>query len=449
MKKQNGRITRRTFLGGTAASAAAFSFLPGRALGREGAPSPNSKLNIAAVGVGGRGLANLHDLRDENIVALCDVDQERAAKAYEQFPNARRFRDFRRMLEQMDKEVDAVVVSTPDHAHAVACMMAIRMGKHVYCEKPLAHSVYEVREIVKAARKHKVATQLGNQGHSAEDIRRFCEWIWDGAIGKVREVHAICGSSYSRIGRLDAIKEAVPAPPTLDWDLWLGPAPYRPYHPEYVPGKWRSWMAFGTGAIGDWVCHVVDPVFWALNLGHPTSVEAETGDYDPEKHGETFPRASTVRYEFPARGDLPPVKLTWYEGASEPPRPEELEPDQKVTDMGAIVIGDKGKIMYGSHGAGGARIIPRAKMKEYKPPPRTIPRSAGHHVEWVAACKGGKPAGSNFDYGGPLTEIALLGIIAMRCKGRRLLWSAEKMEFTNDKEANRYLHFPYRKGWTL
>jgi predicted dehydrogenase len=356
------------------------------------------------------------------------------------------------MLEKMDKDIDAVAVSTPDHSHAVAAMMAIKMGKHVYCEKPLAHSIYEVRTITEAARKHKVATQLGNQGHSSERIRMFCEWIWDGAIGKVTEVHAIYSGSYNRYADLDRITEKHPIPRTLNWDLWLGPAPYRTYHPMYLPGKWRGWMQFGTGAIGDWVCHVLDPVFWALKLGAPMTVQADTFDYDLKKHGETFPAKSIVRYEFPARADSPPVKLTWYEGGAKPPRPEELEPGRKLPDICAIVIGDKGKIVYGSHGAGGARIIPDAKMKAYEGAsraPKTIPRSKGHYGDWIEACKGGKPASSNFDYGGPLTEIALLGIIATRTKNTKLQWDSKNMRITNCEEANQYINPPYRSGWTL
>ncbi|MBM3333695.1 Gfo/Idh/MocA family oxidoreductase [Candidatus Sumerlaeota bacterium] len=441
-------ITRRDFVG-KATAAATFSIVPGFVLGRRGKKPPSERLNIAAIGCGGRAQANLKGLATENFVALCDPDESRAAKAFEQIPKAKRFRDFRKMLDEMDKQIDAVVVSTPDHTHAVAVMMAIRMGKHVYCEKPLARTIYEVRQIMKAARKHKVATQLGNQGHSSDDIRKCCEWIWDGAIGEVREVHAMFSGSYNTIALLDRIREVHEVPSTLDWDLWLGPVPFRPFHPFYINGGWRRWTRFGTGGIGDFACHVLDPSFWALKLGAPVSVEAETKNYDPVKHAETWPPASIVRYEFPARGDMPPLKLTWHEGGLKPPRPEEMGPMDKMPDTGAIIVGSKGKMVHSSHGAGGVRIIPREKMKEYKQPPPSIPRVQGHYEDWVEACKGRRPAGSNFDYGGPLTEVALLGGIAMRRPGIKLLWNGKKMRFTNDAKANEYLSYKYRRGWKL
>ena len=254
---------------------------------------------------------------------------------------------------------------------------------------------------------------------------------------------------YSRIDLLDAVKTAEPVPETLDWNLWLGPAAKRPYHSAYLPAKWRGWSAFGTGVIGDWTCHIVDPVFWALDLGAPTSIEAETGDYDPEKHGETFPRASTVRYEFAARGNRPAVKLIWHDGANKPARPEELEGDEKLPDIGALVIGEKGKIIYGSHGAGRPRILNDAVMDGVSKKPTRLARSPGHYKEWIQSCKTGQPAGSPFEYGGPLTEIALLGAIAMRCKGEKLQWDSAKMKFTNSDRANRFIKPAFREGWSL
>lgn len=448
MNASTGRLTRRSLLQGTAA-AASLTLLPGRIAAQEKRPSASERLNIAVIGVGGQGAWNLGQLSGQNIVALCDVDEQRAGESFGKFPRARKFKDFRRMLDEMDKEIDAVLVATPDHTHAVAVMAAITRGKHVYCEKPLAHTIQEVRTIMAAARQHKVATQLGNQGHSGEDIRRFCEWIWDGAIGPVREVNAIYTNSYNRYDQLERVKTPDPVPETLDWNLWLGPAPERPYHRTYVPGKWRGWLQFGTGAIGDWVCHVVDPVFWALKLGSPTTILGESDDYDLKLHAESCPKSSVIRYEFPARGDMPPVTLTWYEGGTRPPRPADLEEGKRLPDTGAVVVGEKGTIVYGSHGAGGARILPNAATRDYKNPAKSIPRSIGHHKEWIEACKGGKPAGSNFDYGGPLTEIALLGVIAMRCKGRKLRWDGAAMKFTNDNEANHWLHYGYREGWRL
>ena len=449
MRTTRSVISRRRFLSRAAGTAATFSLVPSYVAGLHGATSPNNKLHIACIGVGGRGADDINELNSENLVAFCDVDSKQAAATFKKYPQAKQYQDFRRMLDEVGKQIDAVMVATPDHTHAVAVMRAIKMGKHVYCEKPLAHSIHEVRTIVHAARKYKVATQLGNQGHSFPSIRQFCEWIWDDAIGPVREVHARCRSIYSQIRNLDRVTETPAVPATLNWDLWLGPAQYRPYNPRYVPGTWRSWMPFGTGVIGDWTCHVVDPVFWALNLDAPTHIEAETGNYDPEKHGDTFPTGSIIRYDFPARGQRPAVKLVWYDGDQAPPRPDEMDPKQKFPDTGAVVIGDKGKIVYGSHGAAGLRIIPDAKMQEYKQPAEKIPRSPGHHREWIDACKGGKPAGSNFNYGGSLVEVALLGIIAMRLKNQKLEWNGAKGKFTNSKAANQLLATPYRQRWSL
>jgi len=450
MGKRAIRTSRREFLRGATGAVAAFAIVPRRVLGMGQTP-PSDKLNIAFVGAGGRGWDNLKGISAaaENVVALCDVDMRRARKAFQDYPSAAQYRDFRRMLDEMDKQIDAVVVSTPDHTHAVACMAAIRRGKHVYCEKPLAHSIHEVRQLMKAARENRVVTQLGNQGHSFEEIRRFCEWIWDGAIGNVREIHAVSGAMLCMISRLPRLQEEHEVPAEVDWELWLGPAQYRPYHPLYLPGSWRGWMPFGTGAMGDWVCHVIDPVFWALDLGAPTTVRAEARGYDPKKHPDTFPPGTIVEFEFPATRKRGPVKLTWFDGVEKPPRPEELEPEQKVPGIGAIVMGDGGKIIYGSHGAGGLTIIPETKMQAYKQPPRTLPRVRDHYRDWLQAIKNGTQPGANFDYGGPLTNIALLGIIAIRMLGRKLEWDSKNMRFTNCDEANQFVNPPYRKGWTL
>ncbi len=431
--------------GGTVA---AFTLVPRHVLGWGQTP-PSEKLNVACIGVGNRGGASLDGVKNENIVALCDVDLRSAGPAFRNHPRARKYRDFRKMFDEMGEQIDAVTVATPDHTHAVAAMAAIERGKHVYCEKPLAHSILETRTLMKAAREHKVVTQLGNQGHSYDTIRMFCEWIRDGAIGNVTEVHACCASAYSKIGDLGRLQERPAVPPELDWDLWLGPAQYRRYHPMYVPGTWRSWTAFGSGVIGDWVCHVVDPVFWALDLGSPQTIQAEAKGYDPAQHGDTFPSGTVVTYEFAAKGDRGPVKLVWYDGAEKPPRPDNLEPGRNVPETGAVVIGDKGKIMYGSHGAGGARIFPEEKMRAYKQPAKTLPRVRGHFEDWLDAIKQGKQAGSNFDYGGPLTEIAQLGIIAIKMLGQKLEWDGANMRFRNSNQANALLQYPYREGWTL
>ena len=449
MSKVNQETSRRDFLRGTTGAVAAFSIVPSFVLAGRGGTSPSDKLNIAHIGVGGRGRSNVKGTASENFVAMCDVDTTRAGETFAQYPNVKKYTDFRKMLDEVDNKIDAVTVSTPDHTHAVACMDAIRRGKHVYCEKPLAHSIYEIRELMKAAREHKVVTQLGNQGHSFDTIRTFCEWIWDGAIGNVTEVHAACGANHCRINQLSKRDEVHEIPAGLDWDLWLGPAQHRRYNPMYLPGSWRAWMPFGSGTIGDWICHVVDPVFWALDLGAPASVRAEAGDYNPKLHADTFPAGSVTTFEFPAKGKRGPVKLLWYSGERTIPRPADLEAKRKVPRTGAIVIGDKGKIMYGSHGANSVRIFPESKMRAYKLPEQTIPRVKNHHEDWLRAVKTGGKAGSNFDYGGPLTELARLGIIAMLLPGRKLEWDGPNMRFTNCDEANTFISPPSRHGWTL
>lgn len=449
MSKGSKETSRREFLRGATGAVAAFTIVPRRVLAGRAGAAPSDKLNIAHIGVGGRGGASLDGTRGENFVALCDVDAKQAGGAFERYPNVKRYTDFRKMLDEMDSKIDAVTVSTPDHTHAIACMDAIKRGKHVYCEKPLAHSIYEIRQLMKAARAHKVVTQLGNQGHSSHSIRMFCEWIWDGAIGQVSEVHAGCTADHCRISQLSKRSERHEIPRELDWDLWLGPAKHRPYNPMYLPGRWRAWMPFGSGTIGDWICHVVDPVFWALDLGAPKTIQAEAEGYDPKEHADTFPHGSVITFEFPAKGKRGPVKLLWHSGKREIPRPAELEQGRKLSKTGAIVIGTKGKIMYGSHGAGGVRIIPEPKMKAYERPEPSIPRVKGHHEDWLQAVKTGGQAGSNFDYGGALTELARLGIIATQMLGRKLEWDGENMRFTNCDEANKLINPPSRKGWTL
>jgi predicted dehydrogenase len=448
MVRNTRTASRREFLQSAAGAVAAFTVVPRHVLG-QGQTPPSEKLDIACIGITGRGGDNIKGLQGENIVALCDVDLRRAGRVFTAFPQARPYRDYRKMFDEMHRSIDAVVVSTPDHTHAVAAMAAIKRGKHVYCEKPLAHSVYEIRALMKAAHDHKVVTQLGNQGHSFDSIRMFCEWVWDGAIGNVTEVHAFCDTVHCRINDLPKLKQKQPIPPELDWELWLGPARWRSYNSLYLPGYWRSWTPFGSGTIGDWVCHIVDPVFWALDLGAPKTVLAEAKGYDPELHGDTFPMGTIVTFQFPARGKRGPVKLVWFDGVERPPRPAELEEGRKLPNMGAVVIGDKGKITYGSHGAGGARIIPEAKMKAYPRPAPTLPRVRDHYQDWLNAIRTGKQAGSNFAYGGPLSELAQLGIVATRFAGRPLEWDGPNMRFTNCDEANLCLKPTFRKGWTL
>ena len=446
----NQHISRRGFLAATATTAA-VTIVPRHVLGGPRNIPPSEKLNIAGIGIGGMGKNNLRQLESENIVALCDVDRNYAAGTFKRYPKAKVYTDFRKMLDKQ-KDIDAVVIATPDHTHAVISMEAMRRGKHVYCQKPLTHDVYESRMLAKAAKETGVATQMGIQGHSDKGIRLICEWIWAGAIGEVREVDAWCSLSYYPFGHAGwsskwsrRPKEKPSIPSTLDWDLWLGPAPERPYHPAYHPGVWRCWWDFGCGMMGDRGAHTLDPVFWALKLGHPTSVEASSLDLNPDTH----PVASIVTYRFPARGDLPPVKLTWYDGLR-PPRPIELEDGRRLGNVegGALFKGSKGKLMAGVYGEG-ARLIPESRMQEYEQPPKTITRvKDSHEQDWVRACKSGREAGADFEYSGLLTEVCLLGNVARRVDAR-IEWDPEKMKVTNLPEANKYIRTEYRQGWSL
>lgn len=451
-------LSRRAFLAAatTSALATGCATTVNTAKVVPGKISPNEKLNIVGIGIGGMGRGNLGRCQTENIVALCDVDDAYAAHTFEEYPNAKRFRDYRKLFDTAAKEFDAVVIATPDHTHALIASMAMRHGKHVYCQKPLAHSVRETRYLLETARECGVQTQMGNQGHSSDQIRQCVEWIEDGAIGPVREVYAwtdrpVGGDPWSNFPVMARPTENPPVPETLDWDLWLGGAPYRPYDPAYLPLLWRGWWDFGTGPLGDMGCHILDPAFWALNLGAPESVEATTTHWEKGIAEETYPRASIVRYQFPARGKMPPVKLTWYDGRLLPPIPRDFAPGDRYESNGALFVGDKGSIIHGSHGAGRLRLLPEGLMKDYKRPAERIPRVPGaeHEQDWIRACKDGNPASSSFEYGAALTEMVLLGVLAMRVKDRKLLWDGAAMRFTNDEEANALLNPPYREGWSL
>ncbi len=454
MSNEGKKTSRRRFLQRTAGAAAAFTIVPRCVLG-QGTTPPSEKLNIAGIGAGGMGGGDIQQVaRDSGtrIVALCDVDlrpEHRERTQIPKFPDAKVYQDFRKMFDEMADKIDAVIVGTPDHTHAVAAMAAIKRGKHVYCEKPLAHSVGEVRALMKAAQQYKVVTQLGNQGHSSDTIRMLCEWIWDGAIGNVHTIHCGCAAVNSGIDRLPRMGEKEEIPEGLDWDLWLGPAKERPYHSFYLPASWRGWVPFGNGTIGDWTCHVVDPVFWALDLGAPKTIQAQVDDYDPKTQGDAFPKGDIITFEFAAKGKRGPITLLWHSGTKKIPPAKELDPGRKPVDTGAYVYGDKGVIMYGSHGAGGVRIIPEAAMKAYTQPEKTIPRAKEHHADWLGAIREGRKAGSDFSYGGPLTEIAMLGVIALKMPGMKLEWDGPNARFTNCDEANQYLDPPYRAGWTL
>ena len=451
IQTQAPKISRRNFLV-TSTAATAFMVLPRQVLGGAGQTSPNSKLNIAGVGIGGQGAADLSELTSENIIALCDVDWDYAAHTFKKYPNAKQYKDFREMLDK-EKSIDAVVVGTPDHNHAIVSAAAIKSGKHVYCEKPLTRTVFEARTVAKLAREAKVATQMGNQGMAFEGNRQINEWIWDGAIGPVREVH-VWSDRPTHQGKvplwwpqgIERPKDRPPVPPTMEWDLWLGPAPERPYHPAYAPFRWRGWWDFGSGGLGDMGIHNLAPVFSALKLGAPESVQASSTPVFPE----TVPVAAMVHYQFPARDDLPPVKLHWYDGGMLPERPDELEENRRLDpEDGIIFVGDKGKMIVTGWGGEHPRLLPESRDKEYKRPSPTLPRSIGHHKEWIEACKTGSPTRSNFDFAGPLTEAVLLGSVCIRNGGDKLLWDSENLKITNDPEANKFLHYEYRKGWSL
>jgi len=451
----NSDKSRRKFLKKSIVIPSIF-IVPRHVLGGTGYTSPSDKLNIAGVGVRkwGMGSGNLSQCESENIVALCDVDYKSSVATFNKYPKAKVYKDFRIMLENQT-DIDAVVVATPDHNHAVITMMAMKMGKHVYCQKPLTHTVYEARAITEAARKYKVQTQMGNQGRSSDEIRKLKEWIDDGAIGPVRELYAwtdrpIGGNAWDTFAVKAKSKEKPPIPDGLDWDLWLGPAKYRDYHPDYHPLTWRAWIDFGTGSMGDMGCHILDPAFYALELGAPSEIQATSTHYIPEIESQTYPSASIVRMKFPKRGNHPELKLTWSDGRIQPPVPDEFSNGEQFTLSGAMLIGDNGKITHNSHGASGVKIIPEEKMLEYNQPKSYIPRvNTSHEKDWIRACKDGNPASSSFEYGGPLTEMALLGMIAIRCKNEKLLWDSKNLRFTNNEKANSLLHKEYRKGWSL
>lgn len=460
--------SRRQFLAASGA-AAALTIVPRSVLGGAGQIAPSERTTLAAIGVGGQGMQNLSaflEFPEMQAVAVCDVNRESGGylswnwgqgkdrqicgreparrlvdehygkqRRSGQFRGCRAYSDFRELLEKED--VDAVMVATPDHTHAVITLAALKRRKHVYCEKPLTYSVAEARQVVEAAREAKVATQMGNQGQAAEAARVTREILASGAIGPVREVRVWCSARFWSWPTWEGRpKETPPVPDGLDWDLWLGPAPVRPYHPCYHPWTWRNWWEFGTGQFGDLGCHKLSTVFKALKLGHPTSVEASSTKLE----SEIYPLGVIGKFEFPARDGLPPVTLLWYDGGLRPPRPAELQPDDVMQDV--LYFGDKGLLM-------GSQLYPESRFKDYQRPPKTLPRSPGHYHEWVAACRGGPPAGANFiDHAGLLTEVCLLGNVAVRAQ-KKLQWDGAKMQITNDTGANRWLRREYRAGWAI
>jgi predicted dehydrogenase len=455
--RQQHSFSRRGFL-----AIGALTIVPRHVLGGRGHVAPSDKITLACIGTGGQGLQNmaaLMEFPEVQVVAVCDVNRESggylswnwtqgkeqrlggrepARRAVEDFyaknkrsgpyKGCRAYRDYRVLLAQED--VDAVMVATPDHTHAVITLAALKLGKHVYCEKPLTYSVHEARQVAEAARRAKVATQMGNQGQASEEARVTCELIWDGAIGPVREVQVWSPPRFWSWPTWEGRPpDTPPIPDGLDWDLWLGPAPARPYHPAYCPWTWRNWWDFGTGLLGDLGCHKLSTVFKALKLTYPTNVEA----CSTKLNEEIYPLGVIARFEFPARGTMPPMSLTWYDGGLKPARPKDLEPGRGMDDV--IYIGDKGKMI-------GHRLIPESRMKSYGRPPRVLPRSVGHYKEWVDACRGGPPAGANFvDHAGLLTEMCLLGNVALRAQ-KKLDWEGPSLKITNDVAANQLLHRP-------
>ena len=443
-------VSRRQVLG-TAAALAAFTIVPRRVLGGARETRRRARSSISRVLGSEAGAREIWtSAGTENVVALCDVDEASRRQGVRRSIRMRsQWTDFRKMLDEQ-KDIDAVIIATPDHTHAVISMAAIKRGKHVYCEKPLAHSIWECRQVAEAAREAGVATQLGNQGQATEGNRLVSEFIWDGAIGPVHEVHAWSNRYISPRG-IGRPGDTPPVPGTLNWDLWLGPAKHRPYHPCYLPFSWRGWWDFGTGVLGDIGCHQLDPVFRALKLGYPTTVEASSSNMDEGAavKDETAPKASIVRFQFPAREGMPPLTLSWYDGGLMPERPAELEEGRKFGNADDnLFIGEKGKML-------GHRLIPEPKMKAYERPAPSLPRSPGHHKEWLNACKGGPAARSNFDWAGPLTEVVLMGNVALKMekqlyeKGLKLHIDGPNMKVTNLPEANRYIRDEYREGWTL
>ncbi|MBM4089859.1 MAG: Gfo/Idh/MocA family oxidoreductase [Planctomycetes bacterium] len=428
----NARFNRRRFLVATGTSAGLL--ILGHRTSVRGYVA-NEKLDIAAVGAGGRGAANLADLESENIVALCDVDLRRAAPAFAKYASAKKYHDYRLLFQEMASEIDAVVVSAPNHVHVPASVTAMYLDKHVYCEKPLAHSMHEARWAARVAAERKLATQMGTQIHASENFRRIVELVQAGAIGTVDECHCWLKGGGSAG---DRPVETPPVPPELHWDLWLAVAPFRPYHPCYVPHDWHYWWDFGGGEFGNMGCHYFDLMFWALDLRHPVSIEA----MGPTPHAESTPAWQHVRYQFPMRGDRPAVTLTWTHGRAAP----EIFAQNNVPDWAwGVLVGDNGLLAVNYNQR---MLLPQAAFADYQPPQPSIPPSAGHHREWIVACKTGSPTLCNFDYSGAVTEAVLLGNIAYRT-GEILEWDADAFRITNVPAANDYLRREYRKGWEV
>ena len=442
--------TRRQFVA-TAAVATAFSIVPRHVLAQSGQAAPSEKLNIGSVGVGGmQGANDVRNVSSENIYAICDVDENFLNKAAEKYPKAKRYRDFREMLDKEHKNLDGITVTVPDHMHASVSLWAMERGLAVHCQKPLTQSVWEARLLTNAAKKYGVATQMGNQGYSSEATRTACEIIWRGDLGDIKEVHSMSGGGFSRgVTQWPPVEEV---PSTLDWDLWTGRAAEHTYSSKIHPIHWRGFLDYGTQMIGDWGIHMLGPANWALQLGNPTSVECIAVE---GVNPVTYP-SYACKFEFPKRpnqyvpsGEMPPLTLYWYEGSmvKEFNVPEGLTRED-VKGANEIFVGTKGFMGTGGRGES-VRLIPEAKMKTFEKPPQVIERSPGHFRDWIRACKGGQPACSNFGIAGPYTEWMLLGAISWRFPQEKLLWDGANLRFTNNEKANEFVKPHFRKGWEL
>ena len=436
--------------------------VPRHVLGGADYQAPSDTLRIAGVGVGGMGRRYLAGCAGERIVALCDVDHSFAAPVFRKYPEARVYRDFRLMFDQEEKNIDAVIVATPDHNHAVITMRALKAGKHVYCAKPLTHNIYEARRIAAQAQEARVATQMSVQSCASDEALSTSELLLAGVIGPVHEVHVWCDHPLYPAGLIRP--SDTPAEPyNLDWDLWIGSASYRPYHPAYHPWIWRSWWDFGSGTVGDMVCHAMHVFFDALQMGPPERVYASRttmhgGYFKMHADGkedlpplietpETESYSSIVSWEFPSRPSQPALTMHWYDGGMRPHRPRELDSKTAMPREGLLFIGEKGKMLTGYYG-GKVRLLPEKSFRDFQPPPKTLARTIGHYKEWIEACKEGKPANCNFEFASRMTQVAQLGTLAARA-GRLLEWDHDRMVISNDAEANRWVNPPYRKGWSL
>ena len=476
-EKKGSNLTRRNFLRDSTLTATGFFIVPRHVLGRGFIP-PSDKLNIAGIGVGGKAEVNLpyaYNNGSDNIVALCDVDDRMAVTARKKWPKAPYYRDFREMLDKENKSIDAVIITSPDHMHAVQALPAMQLRKHVYCEKPLTHDIHEARILTQAAKKYQVVTQMGNQGSSGNDTRLIETWIQSGVIGDVHTVHVWTNRPVwpqgipTPTGKFEIPKE-------VDWDLWLGTAPLRDFNPTYLPATWRGWTDFGTGSLGDMGCHFIDVPYRALKLQYPVSVECTvgsvyTGFFREAIYTDSYPPSSKTHIQFPAREGMPAVEMIWYDGGIKPKRPEELLPDEPMAELdgGIIFEGSKGKLMAGLFGRN-PTLLPTKKMKEMTLPATKFPfvenGSEGHQQQWVKACKKGfgTYTSSAFDLAGPLTETVLMGNLAIRsynysesnARGnkvfpgrKKLLWDGPNMKITNFDPANQFVKRNYRGSWKL